>query len=294
MDTTTDKTPLAWSEWAWASFISSAKADWAAADSTYSDFFQETSDGNISIWPKAQKSGLELTTTVLSYVIPVALIVGLFGGFHVFIRNGGWATSIKENYTFLCSYLNYGVTLSEEEKSCQTLTSIRDVFRKKREVLESNIIDKLAEYIPIKITKNLLIASPERAFVIDTYKNKIHMDDIMLQFANVRKAGHSLTGDNVVCNGISITGEGNITTQCSIYGWALWDDDENGKLGSARIEALRFLETVSDTSKSKFILLNPPTSLTMEEVTNAEIWASYKSRTTVSIQAQYVPFTEKP
>lgn len=292
MDTTENTLPT-WDIVEWASFISSAKNEGTTPDSTYSDFFQETSDGNISIWPKAQKSGLEVMTNILSYIVPIVIVIALFWVFHVFIRSGWAAQSIKETYTFLCPYLSYGVNLSEGEKNCQTLTNIRDVYSKKRQDLEWNIINKLAEYIPIKITKNLLITSPERNFVINTYKNKIHMDEIMNQFENARKTGISLTGDNVICNGISIIGNGNLTTQCTIYGWLLGDDDENGKLGSARVEALRFLESLSDTSKSKFILLNPPSSLSMEVITGPE-FPEYKSRTTLSIQLQYVPFTDKP
>ncbi len=290
---TTENTLAPWAPAEWASFISSSKTEWTTPDSTYSDFFQETSDGNISIWPKAQKSGLEVTTNILSYIVPIVIVIALFWVFHVFIRSGWAAQSIKETYTFLCPYLSYWVALSEEEKSCQTLASIRDVYSKKRQDLEWNIINKLAEYIPIKITKNLLITSPERNFVINTYNNKIHMDEIMSQFENARKTGISLTGDNVACNGISIIGDGNLTTQCTVYWWALWDDDENGKLGSARVEALRFLDSISDTSRSKFILLNPPSSLSMEKLTGPE-FPEYRSRTTLSIQLQYVPFTEKP
>lgn len=40
----------------------------------------------------------------------------------------------------------------------------------------------------------------------------------MNQFEDARKSGISLTGDNVVCNGMSITGDGNLTTQCTVYG----------------------------------------------------------------------------
>jgi hypothetical protein len=85
-------------------------------------------------------------------------------------------------------------------------------------------------------------------------------------------------------------GDGNLTTQCTIYGSASGNDDENGKLGSARIEALRFVSNLSDTSKSQFILLNPPTSLSMEKVTNDDI---FETRTTISIQAKFVPFSSE-
>lgn len=85
------------------------------------------------------------------------------------------------------------------------MKSIEDLYMKKKTELETNIVDKLAEYIPIKITRNLLSTSPEKTFVIDTYKTKIHMDTIMDQFEKVRKSARSAIGDNIICNGMSIT-----------------------------------------------------------------------------------------
>ena len=276
----------------WTSFIS-AWQEAGPESSTYSDFFQETSDGNISIGPKAQKSGLEIITTILGYVLPVVIVVTLFWLFHVFIRGGGGAKEIKDKYTFLCPYLTYGVSGLDESENCEPMKTLEEGYTKRSSDLEISIINKLAEYIPIKITKNLLITSPERAFVIDTYKNKIRMDRIMEQFRDIQRTARSSAGDNIVCNGISITGQGDLTTQCSIYGGPSWSDDENGRLWSARVEALKFTEIISDTSKSKFILLNPPISLSMEDV-SSEVSPIFKSRTSLSLQLQYVPFNEKP
>jgi hypothetical protein len=275
----------------WSSFIS-AWQEAGPESSTYSDFFQETSDGNISIGPKAQKSGLEIVTTILGYVLPVIIVITLFWLFHVFIRGGGGAKEIKDKYTFLCPYLTYGVSGLEESENCESMKTIEDSYTKRSSDLEVAIINKLAEYIPIKITKNLLITSPERAFVIDTYKNKIRMDRIMEQFQEVLRGARSSVWENIICNGISITGDGQLTTQCSIYGGLSWSDDENGRLGSSRVEALKFAEVISDTSKSKFILLNPPSSLSMEEV-SSEVSPIFKSRSSLSLQLQYVPFNEK-
>lgn len=275
----------------WSSFIS-AWQEAGPESSTYSDFFQETSDGNISIGPKAQKSGLEIVTTILGYVLPVIIVITLFWLFHVFIRGGGGAKEIKDKYTFLCPYLTYWVSGLEESENCESMKTIEDSYTKRGSDLETAIVNKLAEYIPIKITKNLLITSPERAFVIDTYKNKIRMDRIMEQFQDVLRGARSSVWENIVCNGISITGDGQLTTQCSIYGGLSWSDDANGRLGSSRVEALKFAEVISDTSKSKFILLNPPTSLSMEEVSD-EVSPIFKSRSSLSLQLQYVPFNEK-
>ena len=118
------------------------------------------------------------------------------------------------------------------------------------------------------------------------------MDRIMDQFEKVRKSARSAIGDNIICNGMSITWEWEITTQCTVYGAPLGSDDENGRLGSARIEALKFVDILSETSKSQFILMNPPVSLSMEDVNDAEN-PSFQTRTSLSIQARYVPFNEK-
>ena len=132
------------------------------------------------------------------------LVLAIFGTFHVFIRSGGGASSIADKYTFLCPYLTYGVPDLSDTEKCQTLKTIEDSYTRKNTDLEENIVDKLSEYIPIKITRSLLVNSPERAFVEKTYASKLKMDEIMNQFEAVRKSARSLVGDNIVCNGISI------------------------------------------------------------------------------------------
>jgi hypothetical protein len=274
------------------SFISSWKWEAWGADSTYNDFFQETSDGNISVGPKSQKSGIEVFTTILGYILPIVIIGVLAWAFHVYIQKWGGATAIKENYTFLCPYLNYSISDADENYNCDSLEKIGTSYSIRKSELEWNILTQLSEYIPVKLTKNILLTSPERKFAIDTYKKKIHMDEILEKFEEVRTNSKSIAinTNNIVCNGLSITWEGNITTQCTVYGWASWNDDENGKLGSARIEVLRFISNLSDTSKSQFILLNPPTSLSMEKVTSEKGFDWFDTFSTVSIQAKYVPF----
>ena len=285
------KTPDAGGIESATSFISSGKWESGGSDSTYNDFFQETSDGNISIGPKAQKSWIEIFTTILWYLLPVAIIAVAIGAFHVYIQKWGWAKSISENYKFLCPYLNYSVKGFDTEYSCSTLQAIETSYTKKRAELEEAILVRLNEYIPIRLTKNILLTSPERKFAVDTFKNKLRVDEIIEKFEDVRNMSKSIavTNNNIICNGISITWNGGITTQCTVYGSASWNDDENGKLWSARIEVLRFVSNLADTTKSQFILLNPPTSLSMEKVTSNEFeW--FETRTTISIQATYVPF----
>ena len=168
--------------------------------------------------------------------------------------------------------------------------TIEAAYNKKRDELETDIVTGLNEYIPIKLTKNILLTSPERNFAIAKYNNKIRMDDIMAKFEEIRfESISSPTDNNIICSGISITGEGNLTTQCTIYGGSSGNDDDNGKLGSARIEALNFINELSDTSKSQFIVLNPPTSLSSEKL-EANDPSGFLTRTTISIQARYVQF----
>ncbi len=273
------------------SFISSGKWESWGWDSTYNDFFQETSDGNISIGPKAQKAGIEVFTTVLWYILPVVIIGVIAWAFHVYVQKWGGATAIKENYKFLCPYLNYGITGITSDYSCDNMQVIQTSFATKRSEIETNILNSLNEYIPIKLTKNILLTSPERKFAINTYENKTKMDEIIEKFETVRNNSKSIavTNNNIVCNGISII-NGNLTTQCIIYWGASGNDDENGKLGSARIEALRFVGNLADTSKSQFILLNPPTSLSMEKVDQGSL-DGFESRTVISIEATFVPFS---
>ncbi len=273
------------------SFISSGKWESWGWDSTYNDFFQETSDGNISIGPKAQKAGIEVFTTILGYILPLAIIIVVAGAFHVYVQKWGGATAIKENYTFLCPYLNYSITGIGNEYKCDNTQTIEASYTKKRLDIENGILNSLNEYIPIKLTKNILLTSPERKFAIDTYERKIQMDQIIEKFETIRNNSKSIavSTNNISCNGITIN-NGNLTTQCSIYGWASGNDDENGKLGSSRIEALRFVSNLADTSKSQFILLNPPTSLSMEKIDQSDLdW--FESRTVLSIECSFVPFS---
>jgi DNA polymerase II large subunit len=107
-----------------------------------------------------------------------------------------------------------------EEYNCDSLATIEASYSKKRADLEGNILKQLSEYIPVKLTKNILLSSPERKFAIDTYRKKIHMDEILDKFEEVKTNSKSiaLNTNNIVCNGMSIVGDGNITTQCTVYG----------------------------------------------------------------------------
>ncbi len=263
---------------------------WNEGSNIYGDFFQETSDGSISIGPRAQKSWLEIITTVLGYIVPAAVFFTAIGSAHVFLRTQekSW---FAENYQFLCPYLNYGV--EDPGKECKTLSMIASDYEKRSKELEWEIIKYLTEYIPIKVSQNIMDASPERTFIINTYENKIYADEIINKFEEEKQKAQYIGGNNVECNGISITDRTLLSTQCVVYGWAVGDDDSNRKLWSARIEALRFLEKIWTTSNSQFVFLNPPTALSIEKTSGEDVNPIFKTRTTVQLQLQYVPLKQK-
>jgi hypothetical protein len=272
------------------SFLKTSTATDAA--NPYGDFFQETSDGNISIGTKVKKSELEVATDILGYVVPIVIVIAILWAIHVFIRTQENNT-FAENYSFICPYLNMGI--DDPEKGCKTLTMIDTEYKTKIERLEDEIVDWLTEFIPIKISKNIIDASPEKDFIVSTFDNKVHVDDIIVQFEKMRTSSLYNDTGNIECNGISITNWDTLSTQCTIYGWRIGADDSNNRLGSARIEALSFLENISNTTNSKFILLNPPKSLNVELVVPWEdtISALFETKTTIQIQVRYVPFNQK-
>lgn len=262
------------------------------AGNPYGDFFQETADGDISIGTKVKKTNLEVATGILGYVVPLVIIVGILGTLHVFIRSQE-SSAFAENYTFICPYLNMGI--DAPDKGCKTLTMIQQDYDARLSRLEDEIITGLTEFIPIKISKNIIDAWPEKAFIISTFENKVYVDDIMNQFEKKRKEALYNNSNNIECNGISITNGDTLSTQCTIFGGKIGADDSSNRFGSARLEALTFLETLANTPKSQFILLNPPTSLNVELLNPGENTTNilFETKTTVQIQVQYVPFSQK-
>ncbi|MBP9779693.1 hypothetical protein KBD33_03680 [Candidatus Gracilibacteria bacterium] len=257
----------------------------------YGDFFQETSDGSISIGPRAQKSGLEVATNALGYIVPAVLIIVVLLSGHVYIRNTESSGIISQSYSMICPYLNYDIDLPKEEKECKTLSMLRDEYSNKTTDLQNEIVKYLTEYIPIKVSQNIMDASPERKFILDVNENKIPVDEIITRFEDETK---SILYNNTECNGISITDQTLLSSQCVIYGSGIGADDSNRKLGSSRIETMRFLEELGTTANSQFILLNPPTSLSSENIIgDLEINPIFKTRTTVPVQLQYVPINQK-
>jgi len=168
----------------------------------YGDFFQETSDGNISIGARAQKSWLEIATWILGYIVPIAIVFTILWSIHVFIRTQE-SNTFAENYSFICPYLNMGINVVD--KDCKTLKMIENDYTDRTSKLTEEIIAGLTEFIPIKISKNIIDASPEKAFIIKTFENKIHVDEIMKQFEKIRTSATYGNSWNIGCNWISIT-----------------------------------------------------------------------------------------
>lgn len=268
------------------SFIS--QQEWTKVDTIYSDFFQETSDGKIIVWSKAKKSWLEIITTILWYIIPIIIVIVILGSLHVFLRTQE-TSSFAENYQFLCPYMNYGVDLDTSERWCNTISTIQSKYNEKQKGLEEEVLKKLNEYIPIKISKNLIATSPERNFIIKTYANKVRVDDIVTKFSVLLQNAQYPSGPNIECKGISISQEGTLSTLCNVYGKDIGSDDSNGRLGSSRIETMNFVDELSNTTKNHFVLLNPPTSLGYEKI---EWNGLFTTRTTIPVQVRYVSFQE--
>jgi hypothetical protein len=270
-----------------SNFISSPET--SKVDTIYSDFFQETSDGKISMGSKAKKSWLEVFTTVLSYVLPIAIIIVVLASFHVFLRTQEtWG--FAEKYQFLCPYMNRWVDIESSERGCNTISAIQTRYTEKKQVLQEDIIKRMNEYIPIKIAKNLIATSPEKKFIIDTYKNKVRVDITIQKFFELLEKSQYTSIDNIDCKGISIGSDGDLSTLCNIYGKGIGEDDSNGRLGSSRIEAISFIDELSNTTKNQFIFLNPPTSLGIEPILENGI---FTTRTTIPVRVRYVWVEEK-
>ena len=82
-----------------------------------------------------------------------------------------------------------------------------------------------------------------------------------------------------------------MSTQCIVYGDDIGSDGSNGRLGSSRVETLKFIDTLGETDKSEFIVMDPPLSLSVEEIPQGSNGDIFTTRTIVPLQLQYVPIT---
>jgi hypothetical protein len=111
-----------------------------------------------------------------------------------------------------------GISGLEDRDNCLTTNMARDKFTADKKSLETDIISILTEYIPIKVSKNIIDASPEKKFIIDTFEKKVFVNDIMSRFEAIQKTSQYNGANNIECNGISITNGDTLSTQCTIYG----------------------------------------------------------------------------
>jgi hypothetical protein len=258
-------------------------------ETLYNDFFQENSTGEMSLGGKKERSSLEIIVSILQYLTICIVVIGILFGLHVYIRSS--SGGFLENYPFLCPYLHYDINAPSDEKACKSVVTIGREYAERQSILEENIIAWLTEYIPIKVSASILDASPEKKFIIDTYDSKPHVNEVLEAFGRVKLASQSVSG-NIECSGLTVTNGNSLSTQCTIYGWGIGDADSNGQIGSARIQAMRFVENLADTSKSSLILENQPTSLGIEKVKNDTV-VGFLTKTTLPIQVRYVPLTQK-
>lgn len=262
-------------------------------DVLYNDFFQENSNGDITIWNKKQRSGLEIVVSVMQYVTIFVVVVVVLSWIHTFVRSSQ-SGSFFENYSFFCPYLSYDIDAPSSEKWCKNIDVIQKEYSEKQKNLQESIVDALTEYIPIKVSSSILDASPEKKFIIDTYDNKPHVNIVLEAFERVKANSQSANGKNINCTGLTVTDWINLSTQCSVYGGSIGNNDTNGQIGSARIQALRFIENLADTNKSSLILDTQPTSLGIEIIPTKEAQIlGFATRTLLPIQVRYVPLVQK-
>lgn len=263
-------------------------------DILYNDFFQESSNGEVMIGSKVTRSSLEVLVSIAQYITIFVVLIWIFWAAHVFVRSIDNA-SFLENYPFLCPYLNYDLINDANEKWCKNVGAINKEYTEKKSTLENNIIAALTEYIPIKVSASILDASPEKKFIITTYDNKPNITKVIEALQKVIDESQYVLWDNISCNGISIRNGYQLSTQCTILGWDIGNSDINGQIGSSRIEALKFIDKLSNTSKYSLILENRPTSLTYEKLAQKEAEKlGFSTRTIVPVQVTYVPLIQKP
>lgn len=262
-----------------------------AEETLYNDFFQENSTGEMTLGGRKEQSSLEIIVGVLQYTTIFVVIVGVLFGLHVYVRSS--SGSFLETYPFLCPYLNYDIEAPSSEKWCKNINTLKQDYIDRETTLQENIITGLTEYIPIKVSSFILDASPEKKFIMDTYDSKPHVNEVLEAFGKVKSISQTVSG-NIECTGLTVTNGNSLSTQCTIFGGAIGDPDTNWQVGSARIQAMRFLENLADTITSSLILENQPTSLGIEKITTKDSSTNgFSTRTTLPIQVRYVPLIQK-
>lgn len=262
-------------------------------DTLYADLFQKNTDGNLVRKNAERRSPLEIVTTIFNFVMPIAVTLAIVGGVHSLIRSQE-DNALAENFQFLCGYLHSGINTNDPAYSCQTAKYIYNDIREKTVKLEKDIVEQLFTYIPIKVSIGAAAASSnENSKAKEVYESKVNFNDIVTQFDKIRKTAQSAGLNNIQCQTVSISANNTLTTQCTIFGGEIGANDTR-QLGSSRIETVRFLERLSDTQTSQFILQSPPTTLPVEAIEpGGNIPAIYKTKTTVTISLTYLPLNSQ-
>jgi len=95
---------------------------------------------------------------------------------------------------------------------------IAEEYNQNTLALQKNIVELLTAYIPVKVSKSIIDASPEKAFIKNTYESKLDVIGIMKQFDIVKQSAKYQNLDNITCTGVDIQIDGGFNTQCTIYG----------------------------------------------------------------------------
>lgn len=201
---------------------------------------------------------------------------------------------MADNFSFLCGILTSGIETTDPSHECQTANAIQLDQEKKKENLEKTIVEQLSLYLPLRISSatssggTIAESLAEGDFAKKAFAKKNNANDVLSQFEKIRKSTQSPNLANIECTHLTLVGESTLTAQCTVYGAGIGATDERS-LGSSRIEAVRFIEKISDTQTSRFILENPPSTLSVEEITTTDEKPSlYKTKTTVVVTMKYL------
>ncbi len=155
------------------------------------------------------------------YVTSLTVLGTLLFGAHVWLK-GQPDSTFAENFPFLCSYITSGIE-AKEDIGCKTARVLETEYQSRQTVLNRNIVNELATYIPLKVSSNIVDASSEKTFIIEKYNAKVDINAVIEQFEKVRKNSESLVASNINCTGLTITNGVIFSTQCSVYGGAIGD-----------------------------------------------------------------------
>lgn len=217
-----------------------AGTETAEKDALYKDFFQTNENGEITGNVKTKRSALEISANILTFVTPLFLLGAVIFGVHTFVKSQENST-FTEHFPFLCSYINSGIHLDNEEKGCKTSNIIAEEYNEKTKQLSQSIVNQLSIYIPIKVASGEGSSSPTEEFIRHTYKNKINVNTILDAFEQQKlKFQPSRAIENIVCKNFSFANEDTLSVQCDVYGSAL--DDINTTFATSRMEATKFIE----------------------------------------------------